>query len=229
MARMDGRRPTGIMYVNTDADAPHKRDEYHRWYLDVHFGDVTRPEIFVNALMFRNAQDPLPDGELPFLAMYETFWADVEQAITSFQNHVDGMFASQLIHAGTVGGMFAIYRQHGIFFATERRRRTQSLIAVHIDAVDGREEELRRWYVDTHVPETVNLGICHTGSFSERVGDGSFSDATRPDQPRFLAMYESDIGDPVALGGMLAEKLPPDSLPEFVQLRSASFFYRTSP
>ena len=64
---MDGRRPTAIMYVNTDVDQPWKQDEYQRWYRDVHFPDVTEPGIFVQPEMFHNAVSPIPAGEGKFL------------------------------------------------------------------------------------------------------------------------------------------------------------------
>lgn len=217
------------MYVNTDVDRPWKEDEYHRWYRDVHFPDVTAPGIFVHPEMFHNARSPVPEGEGKFLAFYETFREDVAEAALAFKRWVDVLFAERRIHAGTVNRQFVILRQLGIHFATQRRKRSQSVIAVHVDAAAGREAELREWYLRTHVPETVELGICHTGSLNERIDPDPFREVVRPDQPRFLALYESDFGDPAALAGMLAEKLPPERLPAFVQLRGASLFYRAAP
>lgn len=225
---MDGRRPSAIMYVNTDVDQPWKEEEYHRWYRDVHFADVTEPGIFVHAEMFHNARSPIPAGEGRFLAFYETTWDDVPGAVGAFKRWVDLLFAEQRVHAGTVNRRFVILRQLGIHFATARRRRSQSVIAVHLDAVPGRERELREWYLRTHVPETVELGICHTGSLNERIEPDAFAEVVQPDQSRFMALYESDFGDPTALAAQLAARLPPDRLPPFVQLRGASFFYRSA-
>jgi hypothetical protein len=217
------------MYVNTDVDQPWKQDEYHRWYRDVHFPDVTEPAIFVQPEMFHNAVSPLPAGEGKFLAFYETFWEDVPGAVSAFKRWVDVLFAERRIHAGTVNRRFVILRQLGVQFATGRRKRSQSLIAVHVDAAPGREGELRDWYLRTHVPEILALGVCHTGSLNERIEPDAFADVVQPDQPRFLALYESDFGDPLALSGLLAEKLPAERLPPFVKLRGASFFYRSAP
>jgi hypothetical protein len=224
---MDGRRPSAIMYVNTDVDQPWKQDEYHRWYRDVHFADVTEPGIFVHPEMFHNARSPTPAGEGKFLAFYESSWEDVPGAVAAFKRWVDLLFEEQRIHEGTVNRRFVILRQLGVHFATRRRRRSQSVIAVHVDAVSGRERELREWYLHTHVPETVELGICHTGSLNERIEPDAFAEVVQPDQSRFMALYESDFGDPVALAARMAAKLPPDRLPAFVQLRGASFFYRS--
>lgn len=227
---MDGRRPTGIMIANTDVDDPAKEDEYHRWYRDVHFPDLVEGGIFVNAQMFHNAQSPRPEEVGKFGAFYECYWDDVHAAALAFSKTVEMLFAEHRIHAGTVHRFFAIYRTLGIHFATRRRRFTQSLIAVHIDAGDpSQTEELREWYVRKHVPETVEVGLCHTGSFHERVDAEPFANVVASDQPRFLALYESDIGDPVAIAGMLAEHHPPERLPDFAKLRSASMFHRSGP
>jgi hypothetical protein len=228
---MDGRRPTGILYVNTHVDDPSKEDEYHRWYRDVHFGDVTESGLFVNAEMFHNAQSPLPPAEGKFLAFYECYAEDVLGAALAFSRKtVDVLFAERRIHAGTASRLFGVYQTRTLHFATSRRRRSQSLIAVHVDARSpAQSPQLCDWYVRQHVPEVTDLGLCHTGGFYERLDPEPFRGVTPADQPRFLALYESDIGDPRAIAAMLAEKFPADQLPPFVQLRFASFFYRAGP
>ena len=65
---MDGRKPTGILYVNTHVADPTIEIEYDRWYHDVHFPDVTEPGIFVEAMMFHNASVPPAENEGKFLA-----------------------------------------------------------------------------------------------------------------------------------------------------------------
>ncbi len=76
-------------------------------------------------------------------------------------------------------------------------------------------------------PEVVELGIYHTGSFNELVRSDAFAEPTA-DQPRFLALYESDFGDPRQLASRLVETFP-DALPGCVQFRFVSNFYRASP
>ncbi len=115
---MDGRRPTGILYVNTHVDDPTMESEYDRWYHDVHFPDVTEPGVFVNATMFHNANDPPAEGEGKFLAFYETHWKDVEVATAAFKEHVDVLMRNELIHAGTVSKSFGIYEQSKIVFSS---------------------------------------------------------------------------------------------------------------
>jgi hypothetical protein len=217
--------------VNTHVDDPSKEDEYHRWYRDVHFGDVTESGIFVQAEMFHNAQRPLPAHEGKFLAFYECYWDDVLAAALAFSRRtVDVLFAERRIHAGTVSRLFGVYRTLHLRFATGRRRRSQSLIAVHVDARSPADAgALRDWYIRQHVDEVTDLGVCHTGGFYERLDPEPFAGVTPVDQPRFLALYESDIGDPRALAGMLAEKFPATGVPPFAQLRFASFYYRSAP
>ena len=72
-------------------------------------------------------------------------------------------------------------------FSTERRKRSQSVLAVHVDCVDDSKlDELREWYTAKYVPEVVELGLYHTGSFNELVRSEAFGEPTA-DQPRFLA------------------------------------------
>lgn len=194
------------MYVNSDVDALHKRAEYHRWYVDVHFPEVTAPGIFDHARMFRSARDPLPVGELPFLALYETARPDVEQAALDFERHVGRLFADRRIHPGTVGGLFAIYRRLALH-ASVGSPHAHSLVAVHLDAAEGQEEALRAWGAACAGPESEIFALCQTAGFFERTRGEGFATATRPDQPRFLLVLESDRGDPVGLASRLVEKL----------------------
>ena len=99
---MDGRRPTGVMYVNTHVDDPNKEIEYDAWYRNVHFPDVTEPGMFVNATMFHNANVPPATGEGKFLAFYETYWEDVGAATDAFRGWVDVLGRESRIHAGTL-------------------------------------------------------------------------------------------------------------------------------
>jgi len=194
------------MYVNSDVDAPHKRAEYHRWYVDVHFPEVTAPGIFGDARMFRNAREPLPEGELPFLALYETARPDVEQAAVDFERHVESLFADRRIHPGTVGGLFAIYRCLALH-ASAASPHAHSLVAVHLDAAEGQEEALRAWGAARAGPESEVFALCQTAAFLERTRGEGFVRATQPDQPRFLLVLESDRGDPVGLASRLVGKL----------------------
>ena len=221
---MDGRTPTGILYVNTDVDAEDKRDEYHRWYLDIHFPEVTRPAIFDEAVMFRNAREPMPEGERHFLAMYETSWSDLDAAAEAFQAHVETLFAAKRIHAGTVGGTFSMLSRQRIAFGARGAGRTQSLIALHLDAAEGETEALRGW-ADQAVEAAVSAGsLFHSASCFERIDSKALARSMRDDQPRFIALLESDRGDPIAL----AASAPTAELPDFVRLRAVSCFYRSS-
>jgi len=226
---MDGRRPSGILYVQTDVDAPHKEAEYHRWYLDVHFPDVALPGVFVSAAMFHNALAPTPEGEGRFLAFYETHWDDLAAASAAFKRWVDVLVAERRIHPGTLSRRIAILRQLGVVFATERRRRSQSVVALELDVEPGRERELRGWGLRRDVPDVLEDGLFHTGSLNERIDEDAFAGIAAPDQARFLALFESDFGDPAALAAALAERRAAAPLPGGVRLRRVSCFYRAAP
>jgi len=227
---MDGRTPTGILYVNTHVSDPAVEIEFDHWYRDVHFHDVTEPGVFVNATMFHNANAPLPVGEGKFLALYETYWKDLSAATQALREHVGVLVQEDRIHAKTVAKSFGAYEQLAICFSSDRRKRAQSLVAVHVDCGDDSKlDELREWYTAKHVPEVVDLGVFHTGSFNELL-PGSEAIAERSSQARFIALYESDIGNPRYLGSQLFDAFPnAKALPDFVEFRFASMFYRVSP
>ncbi|MCH2169571.1 DUF4286 family protein [Myxococcota bacterium] len=226
---MDGRQPTGVMYVNTHVNDSSKEDEYDLWYRQVHFRDVTEPGIFVDATMFHNANRPPADGEGKFLAFYETFWDDVDAATEVFKKHVDQLARERQIHAGTVGVTFGIYKRVALEFSGQRRPFSQSVCAFLFDATDSADAEaLGRHYAEHCLGDAMGTGLFHTGSLHERVRSDAFADAAG-EQPRFLALYESDLGDPRALASILGEKLGVGALPKEASLRLASSFYRAAP
>ena len=239
---MDGRRPLGILDVNTHVRTPDQEFEYDRWYQDVHFADVTEPGIFVQASMFHNASSPPAPGEGRFLAFYECMWSDLETASRAFSRAVATLWQEQRIHAGTAGRLFGIYRPHEWLARPERRPRSQSLLAEHLDCTDpARAPALLEWYARKRLPAALELGLHHTASISERLyGAQGFDRLARDpapaaavdedaDQPRFLALYESDRGDPRWLARQLERRLAHDPLPDFARVRLASSFYRASP
>jgi hypothetical protein len=225
---MDGRRPTGILYVNTDVDDPTKQAEYDRWYHDVHFPDVTEPGIFVNALMLHNARVPPPGGEGRFLAFYETYWSDVAAATVRFAEHVDVWVKEGRIHPGTTSRSFGAYRRLAVEVATQRRPRSQSLVAVHVDgyAPELAHELAASWALG-RAGAVLEAGHFHTASIHELVRSEAFREVTG-DQARFLLLYESDFGDPLALEREVLSALPPGVLPAGATLRGAASFYRAS-
>ena len=182
---MDGRRPRAIMYVNTGVNDPAKEVEYHRWYLDVHFADVTGPGIFTTAAMLHNAAQPPPAGEQRFLAFYECFWEDLAGACRAFSAHVGALFAGQQIHAGTVGGHFGIYALRECATATSRRRRTQSLVAWHLAAADpaARAAGLA-WLREIALPAARDTQLFHTLAVAELLHGSVSFNLLRESAPR---------------------------------------------
>ncbi|NQZ95480.1 MAG: hypothetical protein HRU01_03125 [Myxococcales bacterium] len=222
---MDGRRPTGVMYVNTHVDDPNKEIEYDAWYRNVHFPDVTEPGMFVNATMFHNANVPPATGEGKFLAFYETYWEDVGAATDAFRGWVDVLGRESRIHAGTLGASFGIYANVARRFATERRRFSQSVNAFLIDPREGAPaDDVRRHLVEHTLAAVAGIGLHHSVSVGELTTSQAFADATG-EQARFLLLLESDIGDPRALATSVEAKVP-DAVPDTAELRIASNFFR---
>ncbi len=239
---MDGRSPRAIMFVNTGVNDPAKEAEYQRWYLDVHFADVTEPGIFTSASMLHNAAQPPPAGEQRFLAFYECFWEDLAGACRAFSEHVGALFAGQQIHAGTVGAHFGIYALRESASTTARRRRTQSLLAWHL-AVEGPAARAAglAWLREVALPAALETGLFHTLSVAELLhGSVSFNrlrepasaaaSARDPDlEPPLLLLLESDLGDPGFLAEHLRKRIGAAPLPERCALVRRSSFYRATP
>ena len=227
---MDGRRPVGIMYTNTHVEDPAKYDDYNNWYHAVHFPDVTEPGIFVNATMFHNAREPKRPDEGRFLAFYETYWQDVNAAYAEFTKTVAKLRAEYRIHPATGKGFFGVYKTLTTVFSTDRRKRSQSLVAVRLDCKDpARVDDLKKWYCEVHVPEVVGQGLFHTGTFGEMIDGEAYASRQDSGMPRWIAVYESDLGDPQDIAEELQRRLPEARPPDYVDIVMTSMFYRHTP
>jgi hypothetical protein len=234
---MDGRSPRAIMYVNTGVSDPALAAEYHRWYVDVHFGDVTAPGIFTRATMLHNCAEPPPAGEERYLAFYESDWSDLARACRVFSDHVGALFRGRQIHAGTVGAHFGIYALREQCLATSRRRHTHSLVAWHLDAPDpaARSAGLG-WLRDAVLPAARDSDLFHTiaccellhgsASFNALRGPAEALAAARDAEPPLLLLLESDLGGAVTLGARLRERLGDAAPPAGATLARSSAFYR---
>src|SRR4030095_6285121 len=103
-------------------------------------------------------------GEGRFLAFYETYWADVAAATVRFAEHVDVWVKEGRIHPGTLSRRFGAYRQLLLELATQRRRRSQSFVAAHVDAAEALSPELARWWGGHHVGDALRAGDFHPAS-----------------------------------------------------------------
>ena len=225
---MDGRRPKGIMYTNTHVDDPSKYDDYHNWYRAVHFPDVTEPGIFVEPLMFHNVNEPPAEGEGRFLAFYECYWNDLDAAYAEFSKTVAKLRREFRIHPATRRAFFGVYKTLAIEFSTDRRKRSQSVLALTVECNDpAKVEEMRRWYSEEHVPEVVGAGLFHTGTFGEMITGEAFRSLQPDGLPRWIAVYESDIGDPRALAEELMRRLPDYQRPAYLDIVGRAMFYRS--
>ncbi|MBI3743076.1 MAG: hypothetical protein HY261_02140, partial [Chloroflexi bacterium] len=93
----------------------------------------------------------------------------------------------------------------------------------------GKENDLKKWYNEKHVKEVVDLGIYHTGSFGQLITGEPFKQHITERHPHFMAIYESDIGDPQALAKEVGSKFPKNYVPSFVDIKGVSLWYRVSP
>lgn len=224
---MDGRQPSGFMYTNTNVSDHAKHDEYNKWYQAVHFPDVTEPGIFVNPLMFHNAKAELGSYEGRFLAFYETYWQDVNAAYAEFSKTVKTLRSELRIHASTMKRFFGVYNSVATIFGTERRRRSQSLLAIRLSCSDkSKVSDLKQWYTETQLPDFVAEGIFHTGTFGEMIDGEPYVSLQDKTTFKWIVLYESDIGDPQAIVEEINRRSSHSDHPPYVDAETRSIFYR---
>jgi hypothetical protein len=67
----------GILYVESRPVSPERAEEYNKWYDEVHIPEIVALDGFVSARRFA------PNGDGPYLAIYEIDAPDVQQAMTT--------------------------------------------------------------------------------------------------------------------------------------------------
>lgn len=67
----------GILYVESQPVSPERTDEYNKWYDEVHLAEIVALDGFVSARRFA------PNGDGPYIAIYEIEADDVSQAMAT--------------------------------------------------------------------------------------------------------------------------------------------------
>ncbi|GBD11722.1 hypothetical protein HRbin23_01395 [bacterium HR23] len=86
-----------------------------------------------------------------------------------------------------------MWKRIGPTFTTPKTGRASitGLFAVQAHCADpSREKEFNDWYNTVHVPDILSTGLFHTAYRFEAV-------LPQPGQDRYLALYETDVPDPV--------------------------------
>ncbi len=78
---------------------------------------------------------------------------------------------------------------------------TSTLVVVSTSHTPGKEQDVRGWYINTHVPDVMNTGLFVRASYWASRGDDG-------QQPTFVAVYESDAEDPSRIMPTILEKVP---------------------
>ena len=191
---MEGRYPTGLLFVITNCSDPSKEEEFNYWYNHIHLPDVTSSGAFQHAIRFANTEPDAADGK--YIATYETFQDDVPKAWSVLQEHTTRLReqgrsfpALKLVTAG-------VFKKLGGEFCGANRP-TRGILAVLSNCNDpAREDECNRWYNDVHLPDILDSGLYNTAYRYEAL-DPQATGA------KYLAIYETHLSDPGKAGSEL--------------------------
>jgi hypothetical protein len=197
---MEGRYPNGLLLAITTCNDPAKEADFNYWYNHIHVPDVTAPGVFRHAIRFRNT-DPEHGGR-QYVATYETTWEDIAQARAALQEN-----SAKLREQGgrscpylqSVWSGAGVFKRLGGEFQAATNRPARGILAVLLNCRDAaREDEFNRWYSDVHIPDILDTGLFHTAyryeSLDPQITGG-----------KYLALYETDAGDPGKAGEELGK------------------------
>lgn len=188
---MQGRTSTGIVCIFGNCADPAKEAELNDWYVDMHIPDVTRPGIFPLCTRFENAKAAGGDDSPKLLAIYETTRDDPAAAWAENRKHTAPLREQGRISPLMKSTMVGIFKNIGAPAGAQGAKKTTGILAVMLDCADpAREDEFNTWYNDIHVPDVLGTGCYHSATRYVNTG-------VTPDQPKYLAVYETDRADPL--------------------------------
>ncbi|MCH7553078.1 MAG: hypothetical protein IIC82_03665 [Chloroflexi bacterium] len=191
---MEGRWPNGLTMVFANADDPANEAALDKWYVEMHVPDVTNPGIFPICTRYENPAAKGGAEQPKFMASYETERDDPAAAWKENRTHTAPLREQGRISPHIKSTMVGVYKKVGAS-PSAAGKSTTGILLVLSDLTDpAREAELKKWYLEVHIPDILSTGLYHGAGFYENVGDA-------PDQPRFLAVYETDQADPMAAVG----------------------------
>ncbi len=192
---MEGRSHGGIVVARANCTDPSREAEMNDWYSNHHVPDITRSGAVSNATRYVNPEAKGTDDDRKYLALYESNEADLAsswarnlaQAVWRPWN--DGI----IIHPALSKVWVGVYKRFGTQPEPPSGKSAASVLMVLSDCEDpGREEEFNRWYDGVHVPD-----ILETGAYWSARRFVNY--ALGPDQPKYLALYESEGDGPSSL------------------------------
>lgn len=192
---MQGRTPTGIAAVFGNCRDPQKEAELNEWYVNMHIPDVTKPGIFPIATRFENPAAKSTAESPRYLAVYETSRPDPAAAWTENRKHTAPLREQGRIHPAMAASMVAVFKRLGAAAGQRGKKRTTGILAVLADCKDpAREAEFNKWYDQVHLGDVLKTGLYFAASRYVNTG-------ITPGQPRYLAIYETDVHDPIGVVG----------------------------
>ena len=191
---MEGRYPTGLLFVITNCSDPSKEEEFNYWYNHIHLPDLTASGVFQNAMRFASAEAGPGDGR--YIATYETFWEDVPNAWSALQKHTSKLREQGRSFPSLEVVVAGAFKKLGGEFCGAKRP-TRGLLAVTSNCSDpAREDEFNSWYNDIHIPDILDSGLYNAAYRYEALDPQATG-------VKYLAIYETDSSDPGKAGNEL--------------------------
>ena len=198
---MEGRYPNGFMLAASHCSDPAKEEAFNTWYNYIHLPDWTAPGVFRHGIRFVNT-DPAPTDGHKYLATYET-WDDAAKAWEVMQATRAKLRAQGRGFPQVQWTVVDVFKRLGGEFCAARKP-VRGILAVMLNCTDSaKEEAFHRWYEDVHIPDILETGLFHTAYRYESLAPA----ATIP-KGKYLAIYETDSGDPGKAGEELGKMRP---------------------
>ncbi len=197
---MQGRNLTGIAFVLGNSSDPAKDAELNKWYVEMHIPDVTGPGIFPLCTRFESPEAKGGPESPKLLAIYETTRPDPAASWLENRTHTAKLRDMGRISPHMKSTMVGVFKRTGVFGAYGKKK-TSGILFVLTDCSDpAREAEFSKWYDQVHVPDVLGTGLYFAAERFVNTNPGA-------GQPKFLALYETDLPDPIAIVPGLMKKL----------------------
>ena len=194
---MEGRYPQGIIVALIDCTDPAKEDEFNnRWYQETLIPSVQALGFVRNAKRFINvlSDSPTFQGRPKYLALWEVYRDDLQQALREIQQRVVEIRAQGKGFDAYVKFIDTLFARVGPELRTERTGRP--VTGVHVISCyptdPAREDEFNKWYNEKHIPEMLSLGTYDT-AYRYKIVDPN---NPVPHQFPYITIYETSM-DPL--------------------------------
>lgn len=182
---MDGRFPKGMHFVLTNCKSPAREEEFNRWYNLTHLSDITGTGAVGNARRYQ----ALAPGDAKYLATYETD-GDPAEALRQVRANAERLRQRGRMNDDLVRVLSQTFRAVAFWRRGQGQPVTGLLVVGSNCKAPERVKEFNDWYTNVHLPDILATGLFHTGYRYQNIDP-------QPGQFRYLALYETDLSDPL--------------------------------